>query len=45
MAQWINCNWINKSVVAYQNPSLSENTDPIFPPLVDLMADYLTDKI
>ena len=38
MAQWINFNWNNRSVLVHQYSVLGEKTDPIFLALVGLMA-------
>ena len=37
-AQWINGNWINRSVVAHRYPALWEKSDAILPLLMGLMA-------
>ena len=39
MAQWINLNRNNRSVLAHQYSVLGENTGPILLLLVDLMAE------
>ena len=38
MAQWINFNWNDRSVLACRYSIMLKRTDPILPPLVDLMA-------
>ena len=38
MAQWINLNWNNRSMLAHRYSVLGEKTSPIHPPLVSIMG-------
>ena len=41
MAQWVNLNRNNRSVIAHQYSSLSEKAGPVLLPLVGLTAGWL----
>ena len=41
MAQWVNLNQNNKSVIAHQYSALSEKAGPVLLPLVGLTAGWL----
>ena len=45
MAQWVNLNRNNGSVIAHQYSTLSEKAGPVLLPIVGLTAGWLTDEM
>ena len=44
MAQWVNFNWNNRSVIAHHYSALSEKAGPVLLPLVGLTAGWLAGR-